>query len=263
MIFMCLNLPHILQSAIYLVSTSLLYPVIVILLGMTAFIVVEIGMFSYEWFARAGRLKRGGKILEKEKGVKKRFLMRFSKNKKNKPKDLETGVLEVKALIDKDEFEEGINVLRDCTSKRFVYFFLDGLLALKDKGEDKHKALEIKADTQPAQDCPDMFSINLEKLLQKCDSFISKRLERTKVLVRLGPMFGLMGTLIPMGPALLALTRGDVDTLANNLIIAFGTTVVGLLVGAVSYVVYTMRRRWYDDDMNDIKYICEVLFGGE
>ena len=244
MIFMSLNLPHILQSAIYLVSTSLLYPVILILLGMTAFIVVEIGMFSCEWFARAGRLKRGDTIKE-------RFLMHFSKNKKNKPKDLETGVREVKVLIDKDEFEEGINVLKDCTSKRFVYFFLDGLLALKDKA------------TQPAHDCPDMFSINLEKLLQKCDSFISKRLERTKVMVRLGPMFGLMGTLIPMGPALLALTRGDVDTLANNLIIAFGTTVVGLLVGAVSYIIYTMRRRWYDDDMNDIGYICEVLFGGE
>lgn len=241
MIFMTLDLPHILQSAIYLVSTSLLYPVIIILLGMAAFIVVEIGMFSYEWLARAGRLKRGG----------------------NKPKDLEKGVLETKTLIDKGKFEEGISILMDCTPKRFVYFFLDGLLALRDKGEDKNKALEIKAEPPPAQDCPDMFPINLEKLLQKCDSFIIKRLERTKVMVRLGPMLGLMGTLIPMGPALLALTRGDVDTLANNLIIAFGTTVVGLLVGAVSYIVYTIRRRWYDDDMNDIKYICEVLFGGE
>jgi biopolymer transport protein ExbB/TolQ len=246
-----MNLPQILQSAIYLVSTSLLYPVIIILLGMAAFIVVEIGMFSFEGLARAGRIKRGDTI-------KKRFLMHFSKNKKIKPKNLERGVLEAKALINEDRFDEGINILMDYTSKRFVYFFLDGLLALK----DKNKYLEIKADTQPAQDCPDMFSINLEKLLQKCDSLITKRLERTKVMVRLGPMFGLMGTLIPMGPALLALTRGDVDTLANNLIIAFGTTVVGLLIGGVSYIVYTIRKRWYDDDMNDISYICEVLFGG-
>jgi len=261
MIFMSLNLPHILQSAIYLVSTSLLYPVIIILLGLTALIIIEIGTFSFEWLARAGRLKRVDTVREKEKGLKKRFLMRFATTK-NRPKDLETGVLETKTVIDKGKFEEGISILMDCTSKRFVYFFLDGLLALRDKGEDKNKALEIKAKPQPAQDCPDMFPINLEKLLQKCDSFIIKRLERTKVMVRLGPMLGLMGTLIPMGPALLALTRGDVDTLANNLIIAFGTTVVGLLVGAVSYIIYTMRRRWYDDDMNDIKYICEVLFGG-
>lgn len=222
------NLPHILQSAIYLVSTSLLYPVIIILLGMTAFIVVEVGMFSCEWLARAGRLKRGAKS-----------------------KDIEKGVIEAKTLIDEGKFKEGVKIIEDCTSKRFVYLFLDGLLTLKDK------------ERQPAQDCPDMFSINLEKLMQKCDSFITKRLERTKVMIRLGPMFGLMGTLIPMGPALLALTRGDVNTLANNLIIAFGTTVVGLLIGGVSYVIYTMRRRWYEDDMNDIKYICEVLFGGD
>ncbi len=227
-----LNLPYILQSAIYLVSTSLLYPVIIILLGMTAFIVIEIGMFSCEGLARAGRLKL--KIGD------------------NKPKDLEKSVLETKTLIDKGKFDEGISILMECTlKKRFIHLFLDGLLALKDKKEEK------------TSQNPDMFSINLEKLLQKCDSFITKRLERTKVMVRLGPMFGLMGTLIPMGPALLALTRGDVDTLANNLIIAFGTTVVGLLIGAVSYIVYTMRRRWYNDDMNDIKYICEVLFGGE
>ena len=219
-----MNLSSILQSAIYQISTSLLYPVIIILLGMTAFIVVEIGMFSFEWLARAGRLKGGAKS-----------------------NDLEKGVLEAKALIDEGSFEEGVSLLENVTTKRFVYLFLDGILALK--------------ETQP--DCPDMFAINVEKLLQKCDSFISKRLERTKVMVRLGPMLGLMGTLIPMGPALLALTSGDVDTLANNLIIAFGTTVVGLLVGSVSYILYTVRRRWYEDDMNDITYICEVLFGGE
>lgn len=219
-----MNLSSILQSAIYQISTSLLYPVILILLGMTAFIVVEIGMFSFEWLARAGRLKGGANS-----------------------NDLEKGVLEAKALIDEGSFEEGVSLLENVTTKRFVYLFLDGILALK--------------ETQP--DCPDMFAINVEKLLQKCDSFISKRLERTKVMVRLGPMLGLMGTLIPMGPALLALTSGDVDTLANNLIIAFGTTVVGLLVGSVSYILYTVRRRWYEDDMNDITYICEVLFGGE
>lgn len=219
-----MNLSSILQSAIYQISTSLLYPVIIILLGMTAFIVVEIGMFSFEWLARAGRLKGGAKS-----------------------NDLEKGVLEAKALIDEGSFEEGVSLLENVTTKRFVYLFLDGILALK--------------ETQPV--CPDMFAINVEKLLQKCDSFISKRLERTKVMVRLGPMLGLMGTLIPMGPALLALTSGDVDTLANNLIIAFGTTVVGLLIGSVSYILYTVRRRWYEDDMNDITYICEVLFGGE
>jgi biopolymer transport protein ExbB/TolQ len=109
----------------------------------------------------------------------------------------------------------------------------------------------------------DLFSLNLEKQLQKLELMISKRLERMNVMVRLGPMFGLMGTLIPMGPALLALTRGNINTLASNLIIAFGTTVIGLLIGGLSYFIFTVRTRWYKHDMNDIHYICEVLFGGE
>ena len=76
-------------------------------------------------------------------------------------------------------------------------------------------------------------------------------------------MLGLMGTLIPMGPALLALSQGDVMTLANNLIIAFGTTVLGLLIGGIAYMMTEVRNRWYDGDLSDIAYICEMLFGEE
>jgi len=113
------GLSEFLRYAIYLVSTSLLYPVIIILLGLTALLVVEIGMFSFEWLARTGRLKRGSGV--KEKGVKKRFKTFLAVFSKHEPKDLEIGVLEAKTLIDGGGFEEGIDVLDDCTTKRFVY----------------------------------------------------------------------------------------------------------------------------------------------
>ena len=252
MVVLLTSLPEVLRSAIYLISTSLLYPVIIVLLGLTALLVVEIGMFSFEWLARTGRLKRGSGVEGKgEKKRLKRFVAYFAKRE---PKDLERGVVEAKTLIDRGEFEEGIDVLEDCTTRRFVYQFLDGLLALKAK--------DTKLNNPGRFAHLDIFSINLEKLLQKLEIMVSKRLERTRVMVRLGPMFGLMGTLIPMGPALIALTKGDVNTLASNLIIAFGTTVVGLLIGGVSYLISMVRTRWYKDDMNDIHYICEVLFGG-
>ncbi len=253
MVVLLTSLPEVLRSAIYLISTSLLYPVIIVLLGLTALLVVEIGMFSFEWLARTGRLKRGSGVEGKgEKKRLKRFVAYFAKRE---PKDLERGVVEAKTLIDRGEFEEGIDVLEDCTTRRFVYQFLDGLLALKAKDTKLNNPKPVFAHL-------DIFSINLEKLLQKLEIMVSKRLERTRVMVRLGPMFGLMGTLIPMGPALIALTKGDVNTLASNLIIAFGTTVVGLLIGGVSYLISMVRTRWYKDDMNDIHYICEVLFGG-
>jgi flagellar motor component MotA len=248
------NLPQILQSAVYIVSTSLLYPVILILLGLTAVLVVEIGMFSFEAFNRAGWLKPETALTEKGKKKRlKRFLNFFSKHE---PKDMETGVLDAKMLMANGEFEEGVTLLEDCTTKRFVYLFLDDLLAVKDKDAKLNNPKPVFAHL-------DLFSLNLEKQLQKLELMISKRLERMNVMVRLGPMFGLMGTLIPMGPALLALTRGDINTLASNLIIAFGTTVIGLLIGGLSYFIFTVRTRWYKHDMNEIHYICEVLFGGE
>ena len=85
----------------------------------------------------------------------------------------------------------------------------------------------------------------------------SKRLERTRILVRIGPILGLMGTLIPISPALVALAQGDVQTLSNNLVIAFSTTVVGLLIGGLAYVITTMRDRFYRQDIVDIEYVFD------
>ncbi|RLG26037.1 MotA/TolQ/ExbB proton channel family protein [Methanosarcinales archaeon] len=107
------------------------------------------------------------------------------------------------------------------------------------------------------------FEAKLQKHLNDVEYLISKRLEKTRLIARIGPMLGLMGTLIPMGPALIGLSHGDIETLAENLIIAFGTTVVGLLVGAVSYSIAMIRTRWYDRDMDDMEFISEILTGEE
>ena len=85
----------------------------------------------------------------------------------------------------------------------------------------------------------------------------SRRLERTRLLVRIGPILGLMGTLIPISPALVGLAQGDVDTLSNNLVIAFSSTVVGLLIGGLAYVITTVRDRFYRQDVVDIEYVFD------
>ena len=79
------------------------------------------------------------------------------------------------------------------------------------------------------------------------------------MLVRIGPMLGLMGTLIPIAPALVGLAQGDVQTLSDNLVIAFSTTVVGLLIGGVAYVVSAVRDRLYTQDVSDIEYVLDLL----
>lgn len=102
-------------------------------------------------------------------------------------------------------------------------------------------------------------TIKIEKLLQDYETGMAKKLEPTRLLIRIGPMLGLMGTLIPLGPALLGLSAGNMEQLANNLVIAFTSTVVGLLIGGVSLVVTALRRRWYKEDMNDMEYMAEIL----
>lgn len=73
-----------------------------------------------------------------------------------------------------------------------------------------------------------------------------RRIERADLLSRVGPMLGLMGTLIPLGPGLAALGRGELTVLAQAVTVAFDTTVMGLLVGIVGFVLGRLRRRWYD-----------------
>jgi biopolymer transport protein ExbB/TolQ len=88
-----------------------------------------------------------------------------------------------------------------------------------------------------------------------------RRLERTRILVRAGPALGLMGTLIPLSPALEALAQGDVQKLSNNLRVAFSVTVLGLLIGAVAFAISLIRDRLYGQDLSDLEYVASRLIG--
>ncbi|ABR54091.1 MotA/TolQ/ExbB proton channel [Methanococcus vannielii SB] len=98
---------------------------------------------------------------------------------------------------------------------------------------------------------------NARTILEKEELRLEKTLEKTDFITRLGPTFGLMGTLIPMGPGLAALGAGDVTSLANAIIIAFDTTVVGLAAGGICYVISKIRRRWYEEQMYNLESILE------
>jgi biopolymer transport protein ExbB/TolQ len=99
------------------------------------------------------------------------------------------------------------------------------------------------------------------KALADFDFGAMRRLERTRALVRLGPALGLMGTLIPLSPALAGLAKGDVAQLSSNLRVAFSVTVLGLLIGAVAFVISLVRDRLYGQDLSDLEFIAGRLLG--
>jgi len=99
----------------------------------------------------------------------------------------------------------------------------------------------------------------LNKALADFDFSAQRRLGRTRMLVRAGPALGLMGTLIPLSPALTGLASGDTATLSHDLRIAFSVTVVGLLIGAVAFGLSLTRDRLYGQDLSDLQYVAAVI----
>jgi biopolymer transport protein ExbB/TolQ len=203
------------QSGIYLISTNLLYPVIIILFILIGWSLIALGSFLYEWHAR-----------------NRDFI------------SLERGAFKARALLKANELEDAFDILGKSCSNNFVHDFLSRLSEFIAVFQNK-KLMEVK----------------VEKLLQDFETAMTKRLEKSRLVTRAGPMLGLMGTLIPMGPALLALAGGDIETLANNLIIAFGSTVLGLAAGLIGHTISMVRSRWYEQDMSDMEYLSEILFG--
>jgi biopolymer transport protein ExbB/TolQ len=99
----------------------------------------------------------------------------------------------------------------------------------------------------------------VNKALADFDFDAQRRLSRTRLLVRAGPALGLMGTLIPLSPALTGLANGDTAALSENLRVAFSVTVVGLLVGAVAFGLSLSRDRMYGQDLSDLEYVAAIV----
>ena len=97
------------------------------------------------------------------------------------------------------------------------------------------------------------------RLLAGEERHYSRITDRTDLVARLAPMFGLMGTLIPLGPGMIALGQGDTQTLADSLLIAFDTTVAGLAAAGVAFAISRLRKRWYEDYLDTLAALMESL----
>jgi len=81
---------------------------------------------------------------------------------------------------------------------------------------------------------------------------VLKQLEWQRIVSRVAPMLGLVATMIPMGPALVAVAAGNTQGMAQSLVVAFSAVIVALLAAAITFVVQSLRRRWLLEELNAI-----------
>jgi len=98
-----------------------------------------------------------------------------------------------------------------------------------------------------------------EALYADLELEVSRALEPSRIHTRVGPMLGLMATLIPLGPALGALANRDVTALSSRLEIAFTAPVLGLLIGGLGFATVAVRTRLFAEELADAATLLEAL----
>ncbi len=96
-------------------------------------------------------------------------------------------------------------------------------------------------------------------LIGEYELHLESKLGPAKILSKFGPILGLMGTLIPMGPALVGLSSGDIESMAHNMQVAFATTVIGMFTSAIGYLSLHTLRNYQHKQLIWLDYINESL----
>ncbi len=197
------------MQIMFLLSGSLLYPVVIILLALVIWTLIALGHMVSEYSERTRDLKK-----------------------------LKDTIHKSRKFIHENQTEEAAALLRGSESNPQIKEFLGEICTILGN---------------------ETFSIESEKMLQDYEITLRCKLDKLKILTRTAPMLGLMGTLIPLGPALMGLTSGDIQMLASNLVIAFSTTILGLLIAGIAYALLLTKKRWYLQDIGDMEYVVDVL----
>ncbi len=207
-----MNLLNLLQNILSVLSSAMLYPVMILLVILFVWMIITLGGFVSEYFER----KR-----QAQKQNPNEFIESFSQE----------------------------NLLRFTSQEipRIPFCFQEYFRELVN---------ELKRDKRGRE-------IRIEYLLQSKEQKMTKSLDKLRLMIRVGPTLGLMGTIIPMGPALSALSQGDLEKLSSNIIIAFTTTVVGLAIGIAAYCLSTAKNRWVNDDIKNLEYFTECVMKNE
>ena len=158
-----------------------------------------------------------------------------------------------------------------CTERRHLKVALPALMEQLRTADDREAVIEQSGLLRRQKDAllellrhPDFTDATREalavELLEREQDRYDDIVKLSELLARLAPMLGLLGTLIPLGPGIIALGQGDTYTLSTSLLTEFDTTIAGLVAAAFAIVVSSIRRRWYREYGSLLEALCtEVL----
>ncbi|SMC39379.1 outer membrane transport energization protein ExbB [Desulfocicer vacuolatum DSM 3385] len=191
----------ILKTFIYIVSASLFYPVLFLLVLAFLWVIVFSGGFFGQWLQRTR--------LEKSRPEDLPDIILNKKEAAYLPRNIQTFISRLRTVVHDPAYSE----------------------------------------------------LAIENFIQDTTLNLWKKIDRLRILVRAAPSLGLIGTLIPMGTGLAALGQGDLSRLSSDLVIAFTTTVVGMTVGITAFFMYTVKRRWIEEDVKNLELAAELIAG--
>ena len=99
----------------------------------------------------------------------------------------------------------------------------------------------------------------LEHLVMEAEEGLKHELNPSKMLIKVGPSLGLLGTLIPMGVSLAAMAAGNLEAMAGQMVVAFTTTIIGLACGTGAYVINMVRQGWANEAIRELRFIAERI----
>ena len=143
-----------------------------------------------------------------------------------------------------DKLKKADESIEDCIkSSGLLMRQKDTLLELTKHPEFDEEMLESLADN----------------LIEKEQAHYDVILKFTNLVSKLAPMVGLLGTLIPLGPGIIALGQGDTYTLSESMLTAFDTTIAGLIAAGICLVIHTIRSHWYAGYMADLETLVDCV----
>jgi biopolymer transport protein ExbB/TolQ len=195
-----------LQAVLYAISTALLYPVVLLLILLSLWMLVYAGGFLAEWIKRRqfranGHLSDSLEIIQQEHRLP-------GEIGKNLPAHISQYAKDLADII---------------------------------------------------QNQSDFLAERVEDLNQRQEYSLVREVDKIRLIIRIGPSLGLMGTLIPMSTGLAGLNQGNMVQLSASLILAFATTVVGLALGIAALLFSVAKQRWVTEDLRLIGLITEAM----